>query len=284
MASIHLPTLRRQRPTRAFAPGGVGRGARHAVAAGCGLVLAVGLAAGVQATPITPAGFTIDVSTSSAWYDSNGNLVSQLGAGSRLSVLERWRLQSQPIVSIRNLSTDTSLIGVQLDLSRSASRITSCTWLEAPATSSWNWNNSLASAFFQFRDPIAPGDVLTMRLGTAARPNSQNRTYSMNQTLFHPSLGDCLTSTSNSGAFTLFTRPSGQTSIPQFDASGLPLPGSSTPQLVSLANSPIAGSAVEGLNATTSTVVPVPEPGSFGLAASALGLLAGWWRLRPRAA
>ncbi|MFM8497204.1 MAG: PEP-CTERM sorting domain-containing protein, partial [Planctomycetia bacterium] len=193
-------------------------------------------------------------------------------------------LQSQPIVSITNLSADTSLIGLQLDLSKSASKIVSCTWLEAPATASWNWHDPSASALFQFRAPIAPGNVVTMRLGTAARPNDQGLSYMMNQTLFHPSLGDCLTTSSSFGEFTLFFRPVGQTSIPQFDASGRPVPDSSTAQTISFANSPIIGEEITSLNASSSTIVPVPEPETVALAMSAIGIVIGCRGLRRRAA
>jgi len=187
-------------------------------------------------------------------------------------------------VSITNLSTDTSLIGIQLDLSNSASKIVTCTWLEAPAKSSWNWHDPSASALFQFRDPIAPGDVVTMRLGTAARPNSQGLIYSMNQTLFQPCIGDCITTNSSFGAFTLFFRPLAQTGIPEFDSSGRPVPGGSASQTLSLGNTPILSEEVASLSAVSSVVVPVPEPGTLALAVSALGLVAGFRGLRRKAA
>lgn len=247
-------------------------------------LLAFGIGFDVHGEQMTSASYKIDISNNPVWYDSNGNLVSQGGTGSRLSVLERWKLQSQPIVSITNLSADTSLVGMQLDLSKSASKIVSCTWLEAPAKSSWNWHDPCASAMFQFRDPIGPGDVVTMRLGTAARANSQGMCYLMNQMLFHPSLGDCLTTTTNFGMFTLFFRPTGQTSIPQFDSSGLPVPGGISAQTISFANARISGETVTSLSGDLSVVVPVPEPGTLALVAWALGMAGGWHGLRRRAA
>lgn len=260
----------------------VARGTWRALAAAA--LLAFGIGLDVHGGQITSAAYKIDVTNNPVWYDSNGKLVSQGGSGSRLSVLERWNLQSQPIVSITNLSADTSLVGMQLDLGKSASKIVSCTWLEAPAKSSWNWHDPSESAVFQFRDPIGPGDVVTMRLGTAARDNSEGLCYSMNQTLFHPSLGDCLSTTSSFGMFTLFFRPTGQTSVPQFDSAGLPVPGSATSQVISFADAPISGDMVNSLSGGSSVVVPVPEPGTLALAAGALGMAAGWHGLRRRAA
>jgi len=285
MASNHYPLHRRKQPTVAWVSARLSvRGVGRAMTMACALAFSLGISPGARGEQITSAAYKIDISNNPVWYDSHGNLVSQGGTGSRLSVLERWKLQSQPIVSITNLSADTSLIGMQLDLSKSASKIVSCTWLEAPAKSSWNWHDPSASAMFQFRDPIGPGDVVTMRLGTAARANSQGMSYLMNQTLFHPSLGDCLTTTTNFGMFTLFFRPTGQTSIPQFDSSGLPVPGSSTPQAISFANTPISGDTINSLSGGSSVVVPVPEPGTLALAACALGIVVGWHGLRRRAA
>lgn len=260
----------------------VARGAWRGLAAAA--VLASGIGLDVHGEQITSASYKIDVTNNPVWYDSNGNLVSQGGTATRLSALERRTLQSQPIVSITNLSTDTSLIGIQLDLSNSASKIVSCTWLEAPATSSWNWHDPSASALFQFRDPIAPGDVVTMRLGTAARPNSQGLTYSMNQAMFRPCIGDCITTNSGFGMFTLFFRPLAQTVIPEFDASGRPVPGSGSSQALSFGSTPILGEEAANLNTVSSAVVPVPEPATLALAASALGLVAGFRMLRRKAA
>ena len=285
MASNHHPFHRRLQPTVAWISDRLlVCGAGRAMTMACALALSLGISPGARGEQITSAAYKIDISNNPVWYDSNGKLVSQGGSSSRLSVLERWKLQSQPIVSITNLSADTSLVGMQLDLSKSASKIVSCTWLEAPAKSSWNWHDPSASAMFQFRDPIGPGDVVTMRLGTAARDNSEGLCYSMNQTLFHPSLGDCLTTTTNFGMFTLFFRPTGQTSIPQFDSSGLPVPGGSSAQTISFANAPISGDVVNSLSGGSSVVVPVPEPGTLALAAWALGMAAGWHGLRRRAA
>lgn len=271
MASNHLSSHRPFEPTRMWdVVRGLIRGAERGLATAGVLALMLVIAPAVRGEQITSAAYKIDISN------------SQGGAG--LSILERWNLQSQPIVSVTNLSSDTALIGLQLDLSKSASKIISCDWLEAPAASSWNWHDPSASALFQFRDPIAPGDVVTMRLGTAARPNDQGLSYTMNQTLFHPSLGDCLTTSSSFGAFTLFFRPAGQTSIPQFDASGRPVPDSSAAQTISFANSPIIGEEINSLNANSSVVVPVPEPQAVGLAVSAIGIVIGWRGMRRRAA
>lgn len=272
-----------QQPTAASTPvGGLAREARRALAVAA--VLAFGIGVDVYGGPINSSAYRIDVTSNPVWYDSSGKLVAQGGSTTRLSARERRSLQSQPIVSITNLSTDTSLVGIQLDLSNSASKIVSCTWLEAPATSSWNWHDPSASALFQFRDPIAPGAVVTMRLGTAARPNSQGLTYAMNQTLFQPSIGDCLTTNSSCGAFTLFFRPLAQTAIPTFDSSGRPVLGGSATQAVGVANAPILGEEAISLSAVSSVVVPVPEPGTLALAVSALGLVAGLRGLRRKAA
>ncbi|MFM8380204.1 MAG: hypothetical protein ACKOB1_12865 [Planctomycetia bacterium] len=284
MAGNHLPTHRPCERTRVW---DVLRGAERALATACMLALMLGIASAVRGEQITSAGYKIDISNSPVWYDSNGNLVSQGSVGSGLSVLERWNLQSQPIVSITNLSADTSLIGLQLDLSNSASKIVSCTWLEAPDKASWNWDAPSASALFQFRDPIGPGDVVTMRLGTAARPNDQGLSYMMNQTLFHPvpkGAGDCLTESSSFGAFTLFFRPANQTSIPQFDASGRPVPDSSTAESISFEWSPISGAEASSVTASESVIVPVPEPETVALAMSAISIVIGWRGLRRRAA
>lgn len=284
MASNHHNQIAcTQQPAAASTPvGDPACGARRALALAA--VLAFGIGLDVHGGQITSAAYRIDVTNNPVWYDSNGKLVSQGGTATRLSALERRTLQSQPIVSITNLSADTSLIGIQLDLSNSASKIVSCTWLEAPATSSWSWHDPSASALFQFRDPIAPGDVVTMRLGTAARPNSQGLVYSMNQTLFRPCIGDCITTSSGFGMFTLFFRPLAQTVIPEFDASGRPLPGGSLSQALSFGTTPILGDEAASLSAVSSAVVPVPEPGTLALAVSALGLVAGVRGLRRKAA
>lgn len=271
----HNSTFRGTPPSAASAPPGcaaamVRRALGSAVLFACG----IGLVPAARGEPISFGSFKIEVAATAAWFDSQGNLVAEASRFSDRSALERSHLLSHPIVSITNLTTDTSLTGIQLDLSHSGSKITSCNWLEAPAKSSWNWDDPSASAFFQFLDPIAPGDVVTMRLGTAARPNSQGMKYNMNQTLFRPSIGDCLTTTTNFGVFTLFHRSlEDEGLIPEFEESGRPVPGSGLESTVSFANKPLVAGGVQSSSVTT--VVVASEPGGLILAAAAVvGLVA----------
>ncbi|MEI6239065.1 MAG: hypothetical protein WCR51_01615 [Planctomycetia bacterium] len=246
-----------------------------------------------QAETLTSAAYRIDIANNLVWYDNQGQPIVQATA-SRLSVLQRWNLQSQPNVRITNTSSDISLVGVQLDLSNSASKIISCTWLETPGQADWNWNDSTASAYFQFLDPIAPGGVVSMRLGTAARTSDPsgimlassgaNLTYTMNQSFFHPCIAGCVDTNMGYGEFTVFSRPASDTAPPVFDPTGLPVGDTIVQQTVNLGDYPLTSADINDPASGTSTIVPVPEPHTIALAASAAAVVAARFLGRRRAA
>lgn len=251
-----------------------------------GLAVACTLGSGLRAhaESLTSAAYRIDIANNLVWYDNQGQPIVQATA-SRLSVIERWNLQSQPNVRITNTSSDISLVGVQLDLSNSAAKIISCTWLDTPRAADWNWNDASASAFFQFHDPIAPGGVVSMRLGTAARTTQPSGLviassglplrYSMNQAFFHPTIdAGCIYTNASYGAFTVFSRPASQTTPPVFDPAGVPVGPDIMQQTVSLGDYPLTGAEIADPATGASTVVPVPEPHTIALAASAAAVAA----------
>ena len=263
--------------------------AMSAIAAG----LIVASASPGRAEPLTSSAYRIDIANNLVWYDNEGQPIVQATA-SRLSVLQRWNLQSQPNIRITNTSNDLALVGVQLDLSNAASKIISCTWLDKPGEASWNWSDAMASAFFQFHDPIAPGGVVSMRLGTAARnsdPSSplrassgQTLSYTMNQTFFHPSIGGCVDTNLGYGMFTLFSQPSSDPEPPVFDPTGLPVGDNILQQTVNLGDYPLTPEQAGNPAGGATTIVSVPEPQTIAMAASALIGLAGARILRRRAA
>jgi hypothetical protein len=245
-----------------------------------------------HAESLTSANYRIDIANNLVWYDNQGQPIVQATA-SRLSVLQRWNLQSQPNVRITNVSSDISLVGVQLDLSSSAAKIISCTWLDKPGAADWNWDDASASAFFQFHDPIAPGGVVSMRLGTAARTTAPSGlalastgsplSYSMNQTFFHPCFAGCVDTNTSYGEFTVFSRPASETTPPVFDA-GVPVGPEIMQQTVNLGDYPLTGADIADPAGGASTVVPVPEPHTIALAASAAAVAAARLFRRRRAA
>jgi len=253
----------------------------------CVVALAVACTLGqglrARAESLTSAAYRIDIANNLVWYDNQGQPIVQATA-SRLSVLQRWNLQSQPNVRITNMSNEISLVGVQLDLSNSASKIISCTWLETPGEAGWNWDDATASAYFQFHDPIAPGGVVSMRLGTAARTTDPSGlvmassglplAYTMNQTFFHPCIAGCVDTNMSYGEFTVFSRPASDTSPPKFDPTGLPVGDDLMQQTVNLGDYPLTSADIADPAAGTSTVVPVPEPHTIALAASAAAVAA----------
>ena len=260
-----------------------------------GLAVACTLGSGLQthAESLTSAAYRIDIANNLVWYDNQGQPIVQATA-SRLSVLQRWNLQSQPNVRITNTSGDISLVGVQLDLSNSAAKIISCTWLNTPGEADWNWDDATASAYFQFHDPIAPGGVVSMRLGTAARTTAPSGlmlastgtplTYSMNQTFFHPALAGCVDTNMSYGEFTVFSRPASDTTPPVFDPTGVPDGPGIMQQTVNLGDYPLTGADIADPAGGASTVVPVPEPHTIALAASAAAVAAARLFRRRRAA
>jgi hypothetical protein len=246
------------------------------------------------AESLTSAAYRIDIANNLVWYDNQGQPIVQATA-SRLSVLQRWNLQSQPNVRITNTSSDISLVGVQLDLSNSAAKIISCTWLDTPGEAGWNWDDATASAFFQFHDPIAPGGVVSMRLGTAARTTQPSGlvmassglplSYSMNQAFFHPTIdAGCIDTNASHGAFTVFSRPASETTPPVFDPAGVPIGPDIMQQTVNLGDYPLTGADIADPASGASTVVPVPEPHTIALAASAAAVAAARMFRRRRAA
>lgn len=261
-----------------------------------GLAVACMLGSGLRthAESLTSAAYRIDIANNLVWYDNQGQPIVQATA-SRLSVLQRWNLQSQPNVRITNTSSDISLVGVQLDLSNSAAKIISCTWLDKPGAADWNWNDASASAFFQFHDPIAPGGVVSMRLGTAARTtqpsglvmasSSLPLSYSMNQAFFHPTIdAGCIDTNASYGEFTVFSRPASDTTPQVFDPTGVPVGPDIMQQTVNLGDYPLTGADIADPASGASTVVPVPEPHTIALAASAAAVAAARLFRRRRAA
>ena len=260
-----------------------------------GLAVACTLGSGLRshAESLTSAAYRIDIANNLIWYDNQGQPIVQATA-SRLSVLQRWNLQSQPNVRITNTSSDISLVGVQLDLSNSAAKIISCTWLDKPGDAGWNWDDATTSAYFQFLDPIAPGGVVSMRLGTAARTTDPSGlvmgasgaplTYSMNQTFFHPTIDAGRYSNASHAAFTVFSRPASQTTPPVFDPAGVPIGPDIMQQTVNLGDYPLTGAEIADPATGASTVVPVPEPHTIALAASAAAVAAARLFRRRRVA
>lgn len=192
------------------------------------------------------------------------------------SVLQQWIEASRPYVRISNVSTNpaVNLFGAQLDLSQSGSMVTACEWVQGAGgpDQTWNWNNGLASAFFQFHKPLGPGESVLMRLSTAPRPGMEEL-YKQNQTLFHPAIGNCVDTTLNFASIDVFSQPIGSTTPVTFQPSGEP----AAPDLVvgtTPLDRPLTPQQLNDPSSVVITPVPVPEPDTIMLAASAAAILA----------
>jgi hypothetical protein len=230
--------------------------------------------------------YTLQISNS--YIGLPGSTVSS-GAFGGGSVLEQWIDESRPFVRITNITSSPTLLnlfGAQLDLTRSASLVTEVEWVEglgAPAQT-WNWNADLTSAFFQFHTPLAPGESVLMRLSTAPRPGLED-VYTQNQQLFHPIVENCLCNANSFGSVSLFSQTFGSTVPVDFLPSGQPAAPNLHEDSFALSN-PLTPAEIADPNTVivTPVVVPVPEPSTVVLAASAVAFLAVASRCRSRLA
>lgn len=192
------------------------------------------------------------------------------------SVLQQLVESSKPYVRITNVSIDpkVKLIGAQLNLADSGSIITACEWISGVTDPKpgWNWNAEKASAFFQFHKPLGPGETILMRLSTAPRPGMEMQ-YKQNQTLFHPAIGNCVDSSLNYATVELFSQPLASVQPPSYDPSGAPQAPDKITSVTPL-DTPLTPSQIENPSSVVITPVPVPEPDTIVLAASAAAMLA----------
>jgi hypothetical protein len=97
----------------------------------------------------------------------------------------------------------------------------------------------------------------------------------MNQAFFHPTIdAGCIDTNASHGAFTVFSRPASETTPPVFDPAGVPIGPDIMQQTVSLGDYPLTGAEIADPATGASTVVPVPEPHTIALAASAAAVAA----------
>lgn len=191
------------------------------------------------------------------------------------SVLQQWMEAARPFVRITNISSDprVNLFGAQLDLTKSGSMITALEWVQGVTgnAATWNWNADLASAFFQFHDPLAPGESVLMRLSTAPRPG-MGMQYRQNQTLFHSAIGNCIETTTNYATLDVWSQPYGSTTPVEFEPSGQPTGPGLIASTVPL-DTPLTPADLNNPSSIVITPVPVPEPDTIVLAASAAAML-----------
>lgn len=251
--------------------------ARRALIAAC---LALLWAAPRPACAETIQAFSVQVSNAYIGQPGSPLAPTQSAGFFGGSVLEQWVDQSRPYVRITNTSAKPAamnLVAAQLDMTNSASLITACDWMEGFGLESqtWNWNAELTSAFFQFHEPILPGESILMRLSTAPRPGME-MLYTQNQSLLPPSL-EYVACTDHCTEVTVFAQPVESTAAVSYLPSGQP----SAPDLLSYTTTidsmitacgTIDSSAEVSVNVMRA--VPVPEPSSVALAASAAVILA----------
>lgn len=224
---------------------------------------------------------TIDIQISNFpnWSDFSGvRPRSVLG----LSALQRMSALSQPYIRIKNDSL-SPLVGFQMDMSNWSSMITSVTWMAPlPTVSTWNWDESSRSAFFQLRDSLLPGQALFLRLGTAAQTGKAG-SYYMNQTLLSPGDISCVIQPTGGAVFDLFAN-TGSGPV-YYDSSGKAVGPTISTGVLDLQNYPVTPETLMSSSGTVAdVVVPVPEPSAFILLGSALLVFLKYQvsRCRPR--
>lgn len=240
------------------------------------LVCGFATAGRCQGETISAAAYTIDIRNGLTLSGNPGDPVSRLTSG-RMSVLQRMSAASKPCITITNVSEELALTAFQVDLSNSASRVTSVQWLEAPGRTGWNWDAASLSAFFQFFDPLLPGESATMKLSTAAQPGRE-MDYKMNQTLLHPCIGDCLVEQEGFGVLTMYSVPAdAATAVRQsvFGPDGRVMGDGVTALTLNLGDYPLTQEQIANPSTASLNVVSVPEPGTIALAASACVAIAG---------
>ena len=228
-----------------------------------------------QGETISAAAYTIDIRNGLTFSGNSDDPVSRL-TSARMSVLQRMSAASKPCITITNVSGELALTAFQVDLSNSASMVTSVQWLDAPGRTGWNWDAASLSAFFQFFDPLLPGESSTMKLSTAAQPGRE-MDYKMNQTLLHPCIGDCLIEQEGFGVLTMYSLPadSATAAQPVYGSNGRPVGDNVTALTLNLGDYPLTQEQIANPSTASLNVVPVPEPGTIALAASACVAMAG---------
>jgi hypothetical protein len=216
---------------------------------------------------------TIDIQISNFpnWSDFSGvRPPSVLG----LSTLQRMNALSRPYIRIKNDSL-SPLVGFQMDMSNWSSMITSVTWMSPlPTVSTWNWEESSRSAFFQLRDSLLPGQALFLRIGTAAQAGKAD-SYYMNQTLLSPGEISCFIQPTGGAVFNLFAN-TGLGPV-HYDSYGKAVGPTIFTGVLDLQNYPVSPETLMSPSGTVSEVViPVPEPSAFILLGSALLIFCSW--------
>lgn len=253
------------------------RGVRRLALAACAALLLVAV---VPAPRASAEAIRLEISNFPVWKELEG-VRGVPHSSVRLSTLERWNAQSQPYVRITNES-NTPMVGFELDLKKWDAKIDSATLLYGPEQTSWQWQEQLQAATFQFKDPLLPGKALVVRLTTAPKAGVENK-YRMNQTLFSPADINCMVSPAGGGVFNMFADRGDRPFI--FDNTGRPVgPGIET-ATVDLQNFPIRPSDTITPSGTSENIpiTPVPEPGTLLLAGTAAAIVAAKSMRRRRA-
>ena len=231
----------------------------------------------------------VQISNFPTWKEVQGkDVVSTSYSTERLSVLERMQITSRPYVRIEN-NTSRDVVGVQIDMRNWNAMISAVDWIYTPVDGiqpTWSWNETSQSAFFQFgANPLTFGQAVVMRLGTAPKTGTASVSYNANQTLLSPSSLTCWTNNTGGVCFDVFTNKPGAGF--QYNSIGRPVgPGiASTDCLCTEGNLVDIATLRDPDGITMECVVPVPEPGTVVMAASAAAVLAlsGLRRLRTRA-
>lgn len=224
---------------------------------------------------ISAAAYTIDIRNGLTFTGNSDDPTTRL-TSARMSVLQRMSAASKPCITVTNVSGELALAAFQVDLSNSASMVTGVQWLDAPGRTAWNWDAASMSALFSFSDPLLPGESATMKLSTAARPGRE-MDYKMNQTLFHPCVGDCLIEQEGFGVLTMYSLPAEALAAaqPVFGSDGQPVGNDVTTLTLNLGDYPLTEEQIASPSTASLNVVPVPEPGTIALAASACVAMVG---------
>lgn len=234
----------------------------------------------VVADVISTSSYSLEIATNLVWLDNRSDPVVKVLNGQQ-NFFDRMVANANPYLRITNLSDHSRIVGAQLNLTKSSSKIVDCEWVEKPGAASWFWDSQTLPehAHFLFIDPILPGKSASMRLSTTDRKDG----YTMWQNLFQPGetpLGD----SEEYGVVSLFVHESLSREQIQFDVKGNPIGivVVDPPPTYNLSSVPrTTYSAIDeyGLQATA-TIQPVPEPAAYVSVLAALASIAGWRSVR----
>lgn len=137
-----------------------------AVSACCGLV---GTAGEARGEVITASSFQIDIASNIDWMDNN-TMQSVVHTVARQTTMQSFVSERRPTLRITNNSSTVPLMAAAFDISRLASSVEFCEWLDHDGLAAWSIDQSRKIVDLEFSDPILPGDSVSLMIATQAEP------------------------------------------------------------------------------------------------------------------